>query len=98
MICCLHSNLAPAPHFLETHCLQANAQTRKDCRMILEPLMQKYSYYPDNDIIEEVVSELMGKASPQEARQADMKRFGQLKAQVCCPQNANCCQQSWLLL
>ena len=56
-------------------------------------LMQRYSYYPENEIIEEVVRKLMGTAAVQEARQADMK----LKNQVC-SQNANCCQQSWLLL
>lgn len=93
-ICCLHSSLALAPHFLQTHRLQANAQTGKDCRMILDPLMQRYSYYSDNELFEEVVREPMRKASPQEARQADMKRFGQLKAQVCCSQHASCCQQS----
>lgn len=66
--------------------------------MILEPLMQRYTYYPENEIIEEVVSQVMGTATVQEARQADMKKFGLLKNQVCCSQNANCCQQLWLLL
>ena len=62
--------------------------------MILEPLMQQYSYYPENEIIEEVVRELVRTATVQEARQADMK----LNNQVCRAQNANCCQQSWPLL
>ncbi len=59
--------------------------------------MQKYSYYPESDIIEEVVTQLVGKATVQEARQADMKKFGLLKNQVCYLQAANCCRQSWLL-
>ena len=46
--------------------------------MILEPLMQRYSYYLGNEITEEVVKKLMGTATVQEARQADMK----LKNQV----------------
>ena len=41
--------------------------------MILEPLMQRYSYYPESEMIEEVISQLMGTATVQEARQAYMK-------------------------